>query len=226
MTNREKMHSGDLYLPGEKELLREQALYLDRLYEFNQTRPADRRKALLRELFAEVGEGCYIEPPLHAGWAGRFVHLGRNVYANFNLTLVDDTHIYIGDNTMIGPNRSCPSSGSGATSSTRRSISGAAAGWGPGSSSCPASGSGTAPWWARAAWLPGTCPPMSWRWVRPAGSSGRLARRTGGTISGTGRSTGTCWSEGRQKPKPAGPPFCVFFPCQPAGFSVYYHKLK
>ena len=28
----------------------------------------------------------------------------QNVYANFNLTLVDDTHIYIGDYTMIGPN--------------------------------------------------------------------------------------------------------------------------
>ena len=26
------------------------------------------------------------------------------MYANFNLTLVDDTHIYIGSNTMIGPN--------------------------------------------------------------------------------------------------------------------------
>lgn len=26
------------------------------------------------------------------------------MYANFNLTLVDDGHIYIGDKTMIGPN--------------------------------------------------------------------------------------------------------------------------
>ena len=30
--------------------------------------------------------------------------MGDWVYANFNLTLVDDTHIYIGSNTMIGPN--------------------------------------------------------------------------------------------------------------------------
>ncbi|MGM9624081.1 MAG: sugar O-acetyltransferase, partial [Eubacteriales bacterium] len=40
----------------------------------------------------------------HANWAGRHVHLGKNVYANFNLTLVDDNDIYIGDNTMLGPN--------------------------------------------------------------------------------------------------------------------------
>lgn len=32
------------------------------------------------------------------------MHLGKNVYANFSLTLVDDTHIYIGDCTMLGPN--------------------------------------------------------------------------------------------------------------------------
>ena len=106
MTNKEKMHSGDLYLAGEKELLQEQALFLDRLYDFNQTRPSqmDRREALLRELFAEVGEGCYIEPPLHANWGGRFVRFGSFVYANFNLTLVDDTCITGGDYTMLGPN--------------------------------------------------------------------------------------------------------------------------
>ena len=55
-------------------------------------------------MLAEVGEDCYIEPPLHANWGGRHVHFGRNVYANFSLTLVDDTHIYVGDYTMIGPN--------------------------------------------------------------------------------------------------------------------------
>jgi galactoside O-acetyltransferase len=35
---------------------------------------------------------------------GHHVHLGKNVYANYGLTLVDDTHIYIGDYTMLGPN--------------------------------------------------------------------------------------------------------------------------
>ena len=33
-----------------------------------------------------------------------FCDIGRHVYANFNLTLVDDGPIAIGDNTMIGPN--------------------------------------------------------------------------------------------------------------------------
>ena len=55
-------------------------------------------------MFAEIGEGCYIEPPFHANWGGRHIHFGKGVYANFNLTAVDDTHIYVGDYTMIGPN--------------------------------------------------------------------------------------------------------------------------
>ena len=59
---------------------------------------------MLPQLFAEVGENCYIESPYFANWGGHHVHLGSNVYANAGLTLVDDTHIYIGDYTMLGPN--------------------------------------------------------------------------------------------------------------------------
>ncbi len=55
-------------------------------------------------MFASAGAGCYIEPPLHANWGGRHVHLGAHVYANVNLTLVDDGPIHIGDNVMFGPN--------------------------------------------------------------------------------------------------------------------------
>ena len=64
----------------------------------------EERKALLKEMFAEIGENCYIEPPFHANWGGRHVHFGNNIYANFGLTLVDDTHIFVGDHTMFGPN--------------------------------------------------------------------------------------------------------------------------
>ena len=100
------MHSCELYLPNDAEIAKEQTLCLEKLYDFNATRPLDgeKRTALLKEMFAEIGEGCYIEPPLHANWGGRHVHFGKGVYANFNLTLVDDTHIYVGDCTMFGPN--------------------------------------------------------------------------------------------------------------------------
>ena len=100
------LHGGGVYLPTDESILREQALCLERLYDFNATRPLEMKKrtALLKSMFAEIGEDCYIEPPLRSNWGGRHVHFGRGVYANFNLTLVDDTHIYVGDYTMIGPN--------------------------------------------------------------------------------------------------------------------------
>lgn len=106
MDIKEKMHSGQLYLPGDEELMREQLLCLNRLYDFNMTRPTELKKRdyMLKEMFAEIGDGCYIEPPFHSNWGGKHVHFGKNVYANFNLTLVDDTHIYVGDYTMFGPN--------------------------------------------------------------------------------------------------------------------------
>ncbi len=106
MNQKDKMHSGELYLPGDAEIMAEQSICLDRLYDFNQTRPTEqeKRQKMLGEMFAEIGEGCYIEPPFHANWGGRHCHFGKYVYANFNLTLVDDTHIYVGDYTMFGPN--------------------------------------------------------------------------------------------------------------------------
>lgn len=106
MTHKEKMHSGDIYNPANDEIMAEQLLCLDKLYDFNMTRPTelDKREELLKDMFAEIGENCYIEPPLHANWGGKHVHFGNNVYANFGLTLVDDTHIFVGDGTMFGPN--------------------------------------------------------------------------------------------------------------------------
>lgn len=100
------MVSGDLYLPDDEDIMTEQLQCLDRLYDFNQTRPTelDKRDAMLKEMFGDIGENCYIEPPLHANWGGKHCHFGKCVYANFNLTLVDDSHIYVGDYTMIAPN--------------------------------------------------------------------------------------------------------------------------
>ena len=105
-TMQEKMHTGELYLPNDEKIVAQQTLCLEKLYEYNITRPteAEKRSSLLREMFAEIGENCYIEPPFHSNWGGKHCHFGKNVYANFNLTCVDDTHIYVGDYTMFGPN--------------------------------------------------------------------------------------------------------------------------
>lgn len=105
MNTRERMKNGQLYFCTDEEVAKEQLKCLDRLYDFNRTRPSEmpKRMALLKEILAEVGENCYVEPPLHANW-GINTHFGNNVYANFNLTLVDDCDIYVGDSVMFGPN--------------------------------------------------------------------------------------------------------------------------
>ena len=106
MSEMKKMHTGKLYLCNDEKIVEKQTKCLELLYDFNATRPSQlkEREELLKKMFAEIGEGCYIEPPFHANWGGAHCHFGKYVYANFNLTAVDDTHIYVGDYTMFGPN--------------------------------------------------------------------------------------------------------------------------
>lgn len=103
---KERMNSGKLYYCNDEKLLAEQRQAAELLYDFNTTRPSEteKRERLMREMFAELGEDCYVELPLRANWGGRHVHFGNGVYANSNLTLVDDGEIYVGDHVMMGPN--------------------------------------------------------------------------------------------------------------------------
>ena len=106
MNNPDRMEKGLIYDPADDSIMTEQSKCLEKLYDFNATRPSEleKRTALLKEMFGSIGENCYIEPPLHANWGGKNVYVGSNFYANFNLTLVDDGDIYIGDKVLIGPN--------------------------------------------------------------------------------------------------------------------------
>lgn len=103
---KKRMHSGELYLSGDEELMKEQMKYQDMLCDYNMTKPSEseKRTAMLQEMLGDCGEDVYIEAPFYANWGGHHCHFGKMVYANYNLTCVEDTHIYIGDYTMIGPN--------------------------------------------------------------------------------------------------------------------------
>ena len=106
MTEFERMEAGLLYDPGAEEILSVQSPLGEKIKEFNDLRPSqfEEQQLLMREMFAECGENVYIQRPLYANWGGSHVHMGSNIYANFNLTLVDDGHIYIGDWVKFGPN--------------------------------------------------------------------------------------------------------------------------
>ena len=100
------MKGGRLYYCSDERLQAEQMQRMDKVFAFNQLPPShlEEKAALLREMFAEIGENCYLETPFFSNWGGKHVHFGNGVYANFNLTLVDDGDIYVGDRVMMGPN--------------------------------------------------------------------------------------------------------------------------
>ena len=106
MTQKERMLAGLIYDPNDGDIMDEQVKCLEKLYDYNATRPSEgkKRAELLKEMLGDAGEGCYIEPPFRANWGGKHVHFGDYVYANFNLTCVDDANIYVGDRVMFGPN--------------------------------------------------------------------------------------------------------------------------
>ena len=55
-----KMHNCELYDPNDEMIMKEQLHCLEKLYDFNATRPleGEKRTKLLKEMFAEIGEGC------------------------------------------------------------------------------------------------------------------------------------------------------------------------
>lgn len=106
MTQYERMIKGLIYDPGDEEVMKEQVPFQDKLWEFNKLKPSEveKKEQYMKEVFAECGDNCYIELPFNANWGGHHVHFGSDIYANSNLTLVDDGHIFVGDKVLFGPN--------------------------------------------------------------------------------------------------------------------------
>ena len=106
MTENEKRLAGEIYDPMDEEVQALQTANLAIMDAFNGTtsQEGEKRKSLLKDMLGSCGEGCWIEPPFRANWGGSNIHFGSKVYANFNLTAVDDVSITVGDYVMFGPN--------------------------------------------------------------------------------------------------------------------------
>src|SRR4051812_11943802 len=63
----------------------------------------EKRRDILKRLFAFVGENVFIEPPLRCDY-GTNIRIGKNSFVNFNATFLDTCAIEIGDYTLLGPN--------------------------------------------------------------------------------------------------------------------------
>ena len=105
MSMRDRIKAGRLYTDMCEGLPEERLRGKELMYEFNHTRPSEikKREKLIREMFATVGENAWIEPPIYFSY-GSNIHIGKNFYANFNFTIVDDYTVSIGDNVLIAPN--------------------------------------------------------------------------------------------------------------------------
>lgn len=81
---------------------------MEKLNEFNRTPETGeglkKRDEILRKICGTYGDDLYIIPPISANCGLTNVHFGKNVFVNFNANFVDDGEIFIGDDTMIGPN--------------------------------------------------------------------------------------------------------------------------
>ena len=102
----QKCFTGEIYDCNDKDLMMYQEECKLLVDEYNKTLPGEfkKRSELLKMIFKDIGENCYFEPPIRSNFGGKHTHIGSNVYSNFNLTLIDDGDIYIGNYTMIAPN--------------------------------------------------------------------------------------------------------------------------
>ena len=98
-------HSDPADIAYEKVTEDQRLLAKDLCYDYNNTRPTDikSREEILAKLLGAAGEGLWMEPPIHFAY-GSNTYMGHHVYANFNLTVVDDGECHIGNYCMFAPN--------------------------------------------------------------------------------------------------------------------------
>ena len=103
MTEKEKMTSGKIYDPSDKELvaLRKKAHRLSK--EYNELLETDERRAEILKELGIVGDSFYFQGSVQFDY-GCFTSVGTNFYANFNFTCVDCCPVTIDDNVFVGPN--------------------------------------------------------------------------------------------------------------------------
>ena len=105
MDELEKCMAGEYYNCHEKTFLdfKSHAAELLKVYNAFAYEQKEEKKAVLKELFGEIGENVSVGTPFICDY-GRNIHIGNNVSINMNCTFIDCNKITIGDNVLIAPN--------------------------------------------------------------------------------------------------------------------------
>lgn len=105
MTEEEKIFAGQLFAPGDPELvalkLRAHKGSLD--YSATYEDETEKRAQLLADMGVTMGPGSFIQGPVVFHY-GCHTRIGKNFFGNFNLTIQDDARVTIGDDCNFGPN--------------------------------------------------------------------------------------------------------------------------
>ncbi|MCM1318952.1 MAG: sugar O-acetyltransferase [Muribaculaceae bacterium] len=100
-----KMLNGEIYDAVHPEFLRRLQETRQKIWEFNNLNPSkpDELNAIFHSIVEDCGEKVHVNQPFRCDY-GCNIHIGNNFFANFNLTILDEAKVTIGDNVFIGPN--------------------------------------------------------------------------------------------------------------------------
>ncbi len=101
----EKMMAGEVYDASHPSLIEKLQITREKLWEYNHLRPSqeEERKKILHDLLGAHGEVFQFNQPFRCDY-GENIFIGEGFFANFNLTVLDEAEVRIGDNVFIGPN--------------------------------------------------------------------------------------------------------------------------
>lgn len=101
----QKMLAGEVYDACHPALLGMLEDTREKIYDYNALRPSQtaERDAIIRSLLGGCGVRVHINQPFRCDY-GRNIFVGEDFFANFNLTILDEAEVRIGDNAFIGPN--------------------------------------------------------------------------------------------------------------------------
>lgn len=104
MTEEEKIFAGRLFDARTRELRDIKHTAHTLCQKFNSLDEYDKnRLTIIKEFIGKIGEKYYFQGPIQFNY-GCHTFIGENFFANFNLMVMDDARIYIGNNVMFGPN--------------------------------------------------------------------------------------------------------------------------
>ena len=104
MTEEEKIFAGKMFDPRKQELKDIKHKAHIACQKFNAMDEYDpQRSRAIGGILGKTGKVYYFQGPVQFNY-GCHTFIGENFFANFNLTVMDDGPIYIGDNVCFGPN--------------------------------------------------------------------------------------------------------------------------